>query len=98
MDVLLWTWESEEMPVLERERTVVKGCGTEVEGGGGTVQRSLPAVFRLVDTADVSRARREIAALARALGVEDVEALELVAGELATNCVEHRSGMAPARL
>lgn len=98
MDVLLWIWESEEMPALERERMVVGGVASEAGREDGTVRRSLPAVYRMVDTADVSRARREIAAVARALGVEDVEALELVAGELATNCVEHRSGMAPARL
>jgi hypothetical protein len=51
--------------------------------------------FQLDDFASVVVARRQARAIAEALGAEDSAAVEQVAGELAVNCVEHRSGSDP---
>src|SRR5436305_1005884 len=54
--------------------------------------------FLLPDEAAAVQARRQIRILAEAMGVADAEAVELVAGELAVNCVQHRSGSRPGRI
>src|SRR5437867_8886697 len=51
----------------------------------------------LNDMAATVQARRRARAAAEALGL-DGAAVEQVAGELAVNCVQHRSGAAPARM
>lgn len=92
MDVLLWAWETGTMATLERGNSVVTGRRASGEAG------RLPVVFRLDSLAAASAARREVRAIAERLGAADPEAVELVAGELAANCVEHRSGMTASRL
>src|SRR5437764_11161872 len=53
--------------------------------------------FWLNDIAAVAGARRRVRDAADALGL-DSAAVEQVAGELAVNCVQHRSGAEPARM
>src|SRR5947209_19700592 len=59
--------------------------------------RPKPALL-LPDMNAVVAVRRAVRAQAEALGVTDVDAVELVAGELAANCAQHRSGPAPGWL
>jgi hypothetical protein len=54
--------------------------------------------FWLRDFGGAARVRRRVRALAEALGAEDGAAVEQVAGELACNSVEHRTGPAAAQL
>lgn len=51
----------------------------------------------LNDMAAAAGARRRARGAAEALGL-DAAAVEQVAGELAVNCIQHRSGPAPAQM
>jgi hypothetical protein len=60
------------------------------------VQRVMETLW-LNNMAAVARARRRARAMAEALGL-DAAAVEQVAGELAINCIQHRTGQAPAQM
>src|SRR5437762_4190708 len=56
------------------------------------------ATFWVRDFREVVSVRQQIRELAEALDAEDSAGVEQVVGELAANCVEHRSGEEPGQL
>src|SRR5438477_6567754 len=70
----------------------MRGRGADKSAG----QRAMETLW-LNDIEAAARARRRARGAAEALGL-DAAAVEQVAGEMAVNCIQHRSGLAPAQL